>query len=64
VDYRDAVYLDAVKAGRKEEIRKAIVMGLPGIKYAKKVIPKGRHLVKVYTYTSDGASEVCPFPAG
>ena len=59
----DLVSLLAMEGGEKKEVGKAIIMALSGSKYVRKVIPKDWRLVKVYTYTVDGASEVCPFPA-
>lgn len=64
MECRDLVLLLAISGGKIEEIGKAIVMGLAGSKYVRKMIPKGWKLVKVYTYTIVGASEPCPIPAG
>lgn len=63
-DCEDLVSLFVFKDGKREDIGKAIVMALSGSKHVRKVLPKGWSLVKLYTYTEDGGSELCPILSG
>jgi len=64
MDCGDVVRVFTFTEGKKEEIGRAIVMGLAGFKYARKEILEGWCCIKVTMYTSSGASKVCAFPLG
>lgn len=60
----DVVSMAAIIHGKQEDVGTAILMGLGGSKFLRKVIPKGWCSIKVTSYNATVASESCPFPCG